>query len=85
MLSARFADVPQKLIDPNKNMATEKSVFMVFFSGSAINAKVAKICDAFEANRYSIPEDHDTQVASLTQCQARLSALETMRITSPWN
>lgn len=74
----RFADVPEKLIDPSTNVATEKSVFMVFFSGTAVKMKVAKICDAFDANRYSIPEDHTDQMTALSRCKTRLSDLETI-------
>lgn len=72
----RFADVREKLIDPATKVATEKSVFMVFFSGTAVKMKVAKICDAFEANRYMVPEDHNGQMAALTRCKTRLSDLE---------
>lgn len=74
----RFADVREKLIDPETKTPTEKSVFMVFFSGTAVKMKVAKICDSFEANRYAIPEDHNSQMSALTQCNTRLSDLETI-------
>lgn len=74
----RFADVHEKLVDPDTKQATEKSVFMVFFSGSAVRQKVSKICDAFDANRYTVPEDHNGQMAALTRCKTRLSDLETI-------
>lgn len=74
----RFADVHEKLIDPETKIATEKSVFMVFFSGTAVKMKVAKICDAFDANRYSIPEDHNGQMAAFSRCRTRLSDLQTI-------
>lgn len=72
----RFADIPQKLVDPETKDEKEKSVFMVFFSGSAVRMKVSKICDAFSANRYAVPEDHNGQMAALTRCRTRLSDLE---------
>lgn len=78
----RFADVREKLVDPETKQATEKTVFMVFFSGSAVRQKVAKICDAFDANRYSVPEDHNGQMAALTRCKTRLTDLETIMQTT---
>lgn len=72
----RFADIHEKLTDPESREEMEKSVFMVFFSGSAVKMKVAKICDAFHANRYAVPEDHNSQMAALTRCRTRLSDLE---------
>lgn len=72
----RFADVREKLIDPETNVAMEKTVFMVFFSGTAVRTKVAKICDAFDANRYFIPEDHNEQMTAFTKCQTRISDLQ---------
>lgn len=72
----RFADIHEKLTDLDSKEEKEKSVFMVFFSGSAVKNKVAKICDAFNANRYAVPEDHRSQMAALTRCRTRLSDLE---------
>lgn len=74
----RFADIAEKLVDPETKEETDKSVFMVFFSGSAVKMKVAKICDAFNANRYAVPEDHGGQMTALTRCRTRLSDLETI-------
>lgn len=74
----RFADVREKLIDPETKVATGKSVFIIFFSGTAVRTKVSKICDAFEANRYSIPEDHNGQMEAFARCQTRLSDLQTI-------
>ncbi len=59
-----------------------KSVFMVFFSGRAVRAKVAKICDAFDANRYSIPEDHSSQMAAIGDCKSRLEDLDAIMATT---
>lgn len=78
----RFADVLEKLVDPETRIETEKSVFMVFFSGTAVKAKVSKICDAFSANRYAVPEDHSAQMAALTRCRTRLSDLEQIMATT---
>lgn len=74
----RFADIRDKLIDPVTNIESEKSVFMVFFSGATIKMKVAKICDAFNANRYTVPEDHANQMTTLSRCKQRISDLESI-------
>jgi V-type H+-transporting ATPase subunit a len=72
----RFADVPEQLVDPETHALMEKTVFMVFFAGNAIRVKIAKICDAFAANRYTIPDDHQTQMLALEQCHTRLADLK---------
>lgn len=72
----RFADIKEKVVDPETNEEKDKDVFMVFFSGSAVKMKVAKICDAFNANRYAVPEDHAGQMTALARCRTRLSDLE---------
>eukprot|EP00177_Eucheuma_denticulatum_P005216 GFKZ01009503.1.p1 GENE.GFKZ01009503.1~~GFKZ01009503.1.p1 ORF type:complete len:995 (+),score=141.96 GFKZ01009503.1:205-2985(+) len=74
----RFANIDEKLPDPDTKDEKEKSVFMVFFSGYAVKMKVSKICDAFDAHRYSVPEDHVGQMTALTRCRTRLSDLETI-------
>lgn len=72
----RFADILEKLVDPETKLKMEKSVFMVFFSGNAVRNKVSKICLAFNANKYAIPEDHSSQMTALTHCRTKLSDLE---------
>lgn len=74
----RFADIPEKLFDTETEEEKEKSVFMVFFSGFAVKMKVSKICDAFNAHRFAVPEDHTGQMTALTRCKSRLSDLETI-------
>lgn len=39
----------------------EKIVFVVFFSGEQARTKILKICDAFGANCYPVPEDISKQ------------------------
>lgn len=36
---------------------TEKNVFVVFYAGEKVKAKILKICDAFGANRYPFAEE----------------------------
>lgn len=74
----RFADLAEPLIDPETESVVHKSVFMVYFAGVAVKAKITKICDSFAANRYSIPDDHGMQMNALDQCGSRLSELRSI-------
>ncbi|XP_068502214.1 V-type proton ATPase subunit a1-like isoform X3 [Phaseolus vulgaris] len=47
--------------DPISTEMVEKTVFVVFFSGEQARIKILKICDAFGANCYPIPEDKSKQ------------------------
>jgi len=55
----RFAPIQQPITDPASGQLLEKSVFIVFYKSQAIEAKIKKICDAFQAHRYSIPDMDD--------------------------
>lgn len=75
---ARFANIPDALIDPATGESVDKTVFMLFFSGTEVKAKVTKICQAFDATRYPFPETSDQQRASSMQCEDRLADLRTI-------
>jgi len=62
----RFAAVQQPITDPSTGQLLEKSVFIVFYKSQTIEAKLKKICGAFQAHRYSIPDmDDDTSVDTM--------------------
>jgi V-type H+-transporting ATPase subunit a len=42
----------------------QKSVFIIFYKSTAIEAKVKKISDAFSAKRYPVPDMEDEQAAT---------------------
>ncbi|XP_042506300.1 V-type proton ATPase subunit a1-like isoform X2 [Macadamia integrifolia] len=54
----------------------EKTVFVVFFSGEQARTKILKICDAFGANCYPVPEDITKQGQITQEVLSRLSELE---------
>jgi len=56
----RFAPIKQPITDPVTGELTEKSVFIVFYKSAAIETKLKKICDAFLAHRYSLPDMDDS-------------------------
>lgn len=54
-------------------MQASKNAFVIFYSGERAKAKILKICDAFNANRYPFPDDvskqlHAVQEVSNLQC-----------------
>jgi V-type H+-transporting ATPase subunit a len=55
----RFAPIQQPITDPNTGQLIEKSVFIIFYKSEAIENKLKKICDAFSAHRYSLPDMDD--------------------------
>ena len=57
----RFSEIEDDVTDPVTGAIVKKEVFIIFFKSSSIERKVKKICDAFSANRYSIPSLDDPQ------------------------
>jgi V-type H+-transporting ATPase subunit a len=55
----RFAPIKQPITDPQTGMLLEKSVFIIFYKSESIEIKLKKICDAFMAHRYSLPDMDD--------------------------
>jgi len=55
----RFAPIKQPITDPETGMLLEKSVFIIFYKSESIEMKLKKICDAFSAHRYSLPDMDD--------------------------
>jgi len=55
----RFASIKQPITDPINGQLVEKCVFIVFYKSLSIETKLKKICDAFSAHRYSLPDMDD--------------------------
>eukprot|EP00540_Astrosyne_radiata_P006655 CAMPEP_0116840946 /NCGR_PEP_ID=MMETSP0418-20121206/10647_1 /TAXON_ID=1158023 /ORGANISM="Astrosyne radiata, Strain 13vi08-1A" /LENGTH=889 /DNA_ID=CAMNT_0004471309 /DNA_START=48 /DNA_END=2717 /DNA_ORIENTATION=+ len=55
----RFAPIKQPITDPETGQLIEKCVFIVFYKSLSIENKLKKICDAFDAHRYSLPDMDD--------------------------
>jgi V-type H+-transporting ATPase subunit a len=56
----RFAPIKQPITDPESGQLLEKSVFIIFYKSESIEIKLKKICDAFSAHRYSLPDMDDS-------------------------
>ncbi|KAL8245131.1 hypothetical protein R6Q59_011391 [Mikania micrantha] len=71
------ASADDLIMDPVSSELVEKTVFVVFFSGEQAKTKVLKICEAFGANCYPVPEDLTKQTQITQEVLSRLSELET--------
>ncbi|KAK3018811.1 hypothetical protein RJ639_003043 [Escallonia herrerae] len=69
------ADAP--IIDPVSTEMVEKTIFVVFFSGEQAKTKILKICEAFGASCYPVPDDITKQRQITREVLSRLSELET--------
>jgi V-type H+-transporting ATPase subunit a len=63
--------------DPATGDKQEKHVFVVFHAGERARAKVLRICEAFNANRYPFPEEPSRQRQMHGEVTARLRELHT--------
>ncbi|MED6207456.1 V-type proton ATPase subunit a1 [Stylosanthes scabra] len=65
-----------KITDPISNEMIEKEVFVVFFSGERARTKILKICEAFGAHTYPVPEDISKQRQIINEVSSRLADIE---------
>lgn len=71
------APADDNIVDPITSEPVEKTVFVVFFSGEQARTKILKICEAFGANCYPVPEDTTKQRQITREVISRLTDLET--------
>ncbi|CAK9170180.1 unnamed protein product [Ilex paraguariensis] len=70
------APADDQIMDPVSAEMVEKTIFVVFFSGEQAKTKILKICEAFGANCYPVPEDITKQRQITREVLSRLSELE---------
>jgi len=58
----RFAEIENPITDPETAKSSSKSVFLIFYKSPVIEVKLKKICDAFQAHRYTLPDMEDTNL-----------------------
>ncbi|KAG2446982.1 hypothetical protein HYH02_008136 [Chlamydomonas schloesseri] len=61
--------------DPVTNETLAKHVFVIYFTGERSRTKIMKICEAFGANRYPLPDDEYRQRAMRLEVVGRLLEL----------
>ncbi|PPS04165.1 hypothetical protein GOBAR_AA16478 [Gossypium barbadense] len=64
-------------LSTSKDVMVEKTVFVVHFSGEQARTKILKICEAFGANCYPVPDDISKQRQITREVSSHLSELET--------
>ncbi|XP_028775821.1 V-type proton ATPase subunit a1 isoform X2 [Neltuma alba] len=70
------APADEQIMDPVSTEMVEKTVFVVFFSGEQARTKILKICEAFGANCYPVPEDIHKHRQITREVSSRLVDLE---------
>ena len=68
----RFAPIEQPIADPETGLLVEKVVFIIFFKSESIETKLKKICDAFSAHRYTLPDMDDAVARALCSSRTRI-------------
>lgn len=56
----RFINIEKPIRDPYTTELLKKSVFIIFYQSQRIENKIKKICTAFSARRYALPDISDT-------------------------
>ena len=51
----RFADIEEPLVNTATGEEVNKSVFLILYKSASIESKVKRICDAFSAHRFDLP------------------------------
>uniref|UniRef100_A0A0E0CY52 V-type proton ATPase subunit a n=1 Tax=Oryza meridionalis TaxID=40149 RepID=A0A0E0CY52_9ORYZ len=72
----RQESVDEPVTDPVSGEKAAKNAFVIFYSGDRAKAKILKICDAFNANRYPFPEDVARQLHAVQEVSAKISELK---------
>ncbi len=74
----KSTEIEQVLRDPLTGDELRKSVFVVFYQGEFIKAKISKICESFGANLYPVPDTQAGRRQLLEQTRVRLQDLDTV-------
>nr|CAB3496486.1 unnamed protein product [Digitaria exilis] len=72
----RQEPIDEPVTDPVSGEKVAKNAFVIFYSGERAKAKILKICDAFNANRYPFPEDVNKQLHAVQEVSGRISELK---------
>ncbi|ESO84217.1 hypothetical protein LOTGIDRAFT_108161 [Lottia gigantea] len=72
----RYEEIQQPLEDPHTGEAKHKAVFMIFFQGEQLKARVKKICEGFRAALYPCPESTQERQEMLRGVTTRLEDLK---------
>ena len=69
------SEIPDPLIDPEKNEEIHKNVFVIFAHGKEIIAKIRKISESLGADIYNVDENSDLRRDQIHEVNSRLQDL----------
>lgn len=72
------AEIPDPLIDPEKNEEVHKSVFVIFAHGKEIIAKIKKISESLGADIYNVDENSELRRDQIHEVNSRLQDLSSV-------
>ena len=78
----KHEDIVEPLEDPHTGAPVYKTVFMVFFQGEQLKARVKKICEGFKAVLYPCPESSDERQEMKLGVLTRIQDLDQVLTTS---
>lgn len=76
----RFAETDVMITDAVTGELRKKAVFLIFYKSATIERKITKICDAFAARRYPVPDLDDTVKVKDTFDENQTELMETRMI-----
>ncbi|GJD10792.1 V-type proton ATPase subunit a2 [Galdieria sulphuraria] len=74
----RFSEIEEVFYDEEKKENVRSSVFVIFCPGKELGLKIQKLCEAFGAHLYHLPDDEITRRSLLAQVSNRLQDIETV-------
>ena len=75
-LYMRHSEVDEDMNDTATGEYVKKNVFIIFYQGSRVEAKIRKICEAFKASLYPRPENAEERNNLLREVDSRLNEVE---------
>ncbi|KAF2860132.1 putative V-type proton ATPase subunit A [Piedraia hortae CBS 480.64] len=72
------AEIPDPVIDPEKNEEVHKNVFVIFAHGKEIIAKIRKISESLGASIYNVDENSDLRRDQIQEVNSRLQDLSSV-------
>jgi V-type H+-transporting ATPase subunit a len=74
----RSHELEKPITDPVSGESVAKNVFVVFFHGSRLRAKIAKLCESYGATIYPYPENASELKGIVDQVRSRMRELTTV-------
>jgi V-type H+-transporting ATPase subunit a len=76
----KFTEINHPIIDPDTGLSTSKSVFLIFYKSKTIDIKLKKICDAFQAHRYTLPDMDDSISVTKLMYENKLELIDSRTV-----